>query len=104
MVAQTWLNGEKPLPSFGRAWDYFLNASGPKRTRITSTSTSMTVDCVLRSFCSAPSPKTPSAAISKVIVRISGTADGVYLGGNFSSLTVGKDRTSSSANVYDREV
>lgn len=71
-----------------------MKASGPKRIRITSASASMTFDCVLRSFCSALSPTTPSATTSNVIVRISGTAVGVYLGENFASLTLGKDRSS----------
>jgi hypothetical protein len=94
MVALTWLKGGVDVPSFGRGWNYFVKASGPKRIRITSASASMTFDCVLRSFCSALSPTTPSAATNNVIARISGTAVGVYLGENFASLTLGKDRSS----------
>jgi hypothetical protein len=93
MVAQTWLKGGV-APGVIRSWNYFVKASGPKRIRITSASASMTFDCVLRSFCSALSPTTPSAATNNVIARISGTAVGVYLGENFASLTLGKDRSS----------
>ena len=66
---------------------YFVKAMGPRRIRTTSASTSMTFDCVLCSFCSALSPTTPSATIINVIVRISGTAVGVYVGESVSSLT-----------------
>jgi len=49
-------------------------------------------DCVLRSLCSALSPTTPSATIINVIVRMSGTAVGVFLAENLSSLTLSKVR------------